>query len=121
MLADLPFDSGSTMKTSLVCKRWGSAAVDESKFNKGNTEDRAAMACSILKNQKKYIGLDRSEIVRLFGKETGYYFSDLFPTYIIFDGSEIKKNTWQLVFKIDSHQKVKKVIVHKNCCDGFPD
>ncbi len=79
------FWRGETMSLKKVCKTWGSAPLDIAKFKQAGENEaiRAKMACSLLKNQKKYIGKDTSEMRKLFGDYSGYYFSDMIPTYFI--------------------------------------
>ena len=119
------FWRGETMSLKKVCKTWGSAPLDIAKFKQAEKEEteeaedttRAKMACSLLKNQKKYIGKDTSEIRNLFGDYTGHYFIDMSPAYIIGGTDKKDTNTWQIVFLINRHIKISKIIVHKNCCN----
>ncbi len=113
------FWHGDLMSLKTVCKRWGEEPLDITKFKlaEDNEPTRAKMACSLIKNQKKYIGKDRGEIRKIFGDYTGHYFSDMFPTYIIESAKTKNKDTWQLVFLIDRQEKISKIIVHKNCCN----
>ena len=79
------FWRGETMSTQEVCKRWGEKPLDLKKF-KGASENesvRAQMACSLLKQQKRFIGKYRWKIREMFGEYDGHYFSDMFPTYMI--------------------------------------
>ena len=57
------------MSLKKVCQRWGEHSLDIAKFKSANEDEsiRARMSCSLLKNQKKYIGKDRSEIRNLWG------------------------------------------------------
>ena len=76
------------MSIKKVCKKWGKAPLNVSKFksaegNKDEESIRAKMTCSLIKNQKKYIGEDTLKIRKLFGNYTGHYFSGMYPTYII--------------------------------------
>ena len=75
------------------------------------------MACSLIKEQKLFIGKDNSEIRKELGNYSGYYFSDMYPTYIIQRGKNHQEETWQIVFLIDRNEKISDVIMHKNCCD----
>ena len=134
---------GDTMSHEKVCATWGSAPLNLAKFKEVGdrvrlfysqdhlfTPDeqklwvsppdpapiRAKMACSLLKSQKKFYGKDVTEIRDLFGDYTGHYFVDRSPAYIIGPVSAQDKNTWQVVFLINRKDKIKKIIVHKNCC-----
>ncbi len=112
------FWRGETMSLKKVCKTWGSLPLDIAQFKQAEEDEatRAKMTCSLLKNQKNYIGKDTTEIRKLFGDYTGHYFIDMSPAYIIGGVNEKDKNTWQIVFLINRQQKISKIIVHKNCC-----
>ena len=109
---------GETMSIKQVCKKWGTIPFNAVQFKKaeGNESIRAKMACSLLKNQNKYIGKYRWEIRKLLGDYSGYYFSERIPTYFIEIGKNKKEETWQIVFLIDSQEKISQIIIHKNCC-----
>jgi len=112
------FWRGELMSPSKVCKKWGIAPLDIERFRK--TQDisvRASMTCSLLKEQKKFIGKDPIEIREIFGNFDGFYFSEFYPTYMI-ESDDIKETpAWQIVFLIDRKQKISEIVVHKNCCD----
>ena len=60
---------GKTLSTRQVCKKWGDVPFDEEKFRAAGVDglsERASMACSLLKNQKKYIGKNIAQVSRLF-------------------------------------------------------
>lgn len=106
------------MSLKKVCRRWGRQPLDEAKF-KASGEDRslrAKMACSLLKSQRKYIGMDSYKIREALGPPSGYFFSEAFPTYLINKAAKKGDDVWQLLFLIDNEQKVSKIVVHKNCC-----
>ena len=116
------FWRGELMSVKKVCNRWGEAPLDVAKFKavKGEKEEeptRAKMACSLLRHQKQYIGKDTLEIRELFGGYSGYYFSDMYPVYMIERAKTGEQDSWQIVFFIDRHTKVSSIAVHKNCCD----
>ena len=108
------------MSLKKVCKRWGEEPFNEAKFKSatGNEGEpiRAKMTCSLLKNQKKYIGINSLEIKKRLGDYSGYFFSESFPTYIINKATKKDRNVWQILFFIDGEHKVSKIVVHKNCC-----
>ncbi len=112
------FWRGELMSLKTVCQRWGEEPLDIAKFklSEDNKLVRAKMACSLLKNQKKYIGIDRGEIRKIFGDYTGHYFSDMFPTYIIEIAKKRGQDSWQIVFLINRKEQISKIVVHKNCC-----
>ena len=107
------------MSLKKVCRRWGEQPLDEAKF-KASGEDRslrAKMTCSLLKNQKKYIGADSYKIREILGPPSGYFFSEAYTTYLINRAGEMgKEDVWQILFLIDRDQKISKIVVHKNCC-----
>ena len=102
-----------------VCTHWGHAPLDERLFKSSNEilKNRSQMACALLKNQNKYIGLDSTKIREIFGNYNGHYFSDIIPTYFIERRSEGADESWQIVFLLDKQDKVAQIVVHKNCCD----
>lgn len=108
---------GKLMPTAEVCKKWGDKEFDVALFKSGTPEVRASMACSLLKNQKPMLGKDISEIRTLLGDHDGYYFSDMYPAYLIQIGKNHSEESWQIVFMIDKGEDVKEVVVHKNCCN----
>ena len=106
---------------SEVCRRWGERPLDVVAFRSWERGKltRAAMACSLLKNQDDYVGMDRSEIITLFGETSGYYQSETHPTYMIVVPKTRGQDAWQIVFLMGSNGsdwKVSEVVVHKNCC-----
>lgn len=114
------FWRGEIMSVSRVCKRWGEIPLNTEHFKKAEHDMsvRAKMACSLLKQQKKFIGKNKWKIREIFGDYDGHYFSDMFPTYMIESARITKKDeSWQIVFLIDRNEKISKIIVHKNCCD----
>ena len=111
---------GELMPISTVCKRWGQQALDVETFKQASKKfdhkARAKMACSLLKNKKKYIGKHRSQIRQLFGEHDGFYFTDRYPAYMIEQADVKNKKSWQILFFIGSGGKITDVAVHKNCC-----
>ena len=101
-----------------VCQRWGDRPLDVEAFRSAEDDEsaRAAMACSLLKNQVDYVGMHTLEIGLLFGKFTGYYHTEMQPTYLIESAKTKTSDTWQIVFLIDRDRKVTGIVVHKNCC-----
>lgn len=101
-----------------VCQRWGDRPLDVEAFRSAEDDEsaRAAMACSLLKNQADYVGMHRLEIGLHFGEFTGYYHTEMQPTYLIERAKTKTDDTWQIVFLIDHDQKVTEIVVHKNCC-----
>lgn len=107
------------MGVSEVCQRWGDMPLDVAAFRSAEDDEpvRAAMTCSLLKNQDDYAGLHVSEIRSLFGDDTGYFWNEVQPTYLIEIAKTKEENTWQIVFLHDRERRVTKIVVHKNCCE----
>ena len=74
------------------------------------------MAYAIMTN-KDLIGKSYEYIEENFGTHDGFNFIDTYPAYIIQDGKNHSEETWQLVFRMDNHYKVRDIIMHKNCCE----
>lgn len=110
-----PFFGGKTMKKAEVQKKWGAEKLDLEKFKIGEREIKAKMAFSII-TDKSLIGKSIDFIREKFGAPDGYYFIDIYPAYIIQEGTNSKEETWQIVFKLNEKYEVREVIVHKNCC-----
>lgn len=113
------FWRGEFMGVEKVCQRWGEKPLEIARFKSADEDEsiRSQMTCSLLKNQQEYVGKDRSEIRDLFGSYTGYYFSDMFPTYLIEIAETDEQDSWQIVFLINKKEKISKIVVHKNCCN----
>jgi hypothetical protein len=109
------FWRGDTMSAKQAEKKWGTSPFDAEKF-KNSRENRAKMTASALRS-KSLIGKDRVQIREALGAHDGYYFTDMYPAYIVSDESKTGGDTWQLVYLLDGDYKVKEVILHKNCCD----
>lgn len=106
------------MSVSEVCERWGDGPLDVAAFRAAEDDEpaRAAMACSLLKNQDDYAGMHRSEIEPLFGDSTGYFWNEAQPTYLIEIAETKADDSWQIVFLHDLDRRVTEIVVHKNCC-----
>ena len=106
------------LSVSEVCRRWGEQPLDISVFRSSeeDTSTRAAMACALLRDQDDYIGWHQLEIRALFGNHTGYYVTEVVPTYLIEAGETKTQDSWQIVFLLERERTVSKVVVHKNCC-----
>jgi len=76
---------GETLSTKEVRKRRGEKALDETAFRSGSTLDRATMAASLLKNKKRFVGLDRAKVRDRLGEFSGFYISGMYPKYLIHD------------------------------------
>jgi hypothetical protein len=111
------FWRGATLSASEVGKRWGQTAIDSAKFKAGDEKIRASMAYSILKNPKLFKGKLVTDIRKELGDPDGFYFTDIFPAYMISRAKTDQEDSWQIVFLLNKDRKVDKVIVHKNCCD----
>ncbi|MDE0118778.1 MAG: hypothetical protein OXM55_02070 [Bdellovibrionales bacterium] len=101
------FWRGESMSIKEVCRKWGESPFDLTTFKEADADVsvRAKMACSLLKNQKKYHGIERYKIREIFGAYSGHYFKDVIPTYLIEVAKTKDQDTWQLVFLSDSNYK----------------
>ena len=106
------------MSVTEVCARWGEGLLDVAAFRaaEGDEPARAAMACSLLKNQDEYASMPVSEIEQLFGDSTGYFWNEAQPTYLIEIAETKADDSWQIVFLHDRGMKVTMIVVYKNCC-----
>ena len=106
------------MSLKEVCRRWGERPLDEAKFKAAvdNRSARAETACSLLKNQKKYKGKSIDQIKEIFGPPDGWFFNEAFSAYVINKAEKKGDDVWQILFLIDRHRKISKIVVHKNCC-----
>lgn len=111
------FWRGTTLPLAKVCGNWGDLKFNSIEFKAGSEQIRSKMACSMLKDQKQFIGKDRSEIRSQLGDHDGFYFTDMFPAYMIVSSDSPQQDSWQIVFLLDRQEKVSEVIVHKNCCE----
>jgi hypothetical protein len=107
------FWRGQTMPLEKVAQTWGSEAFDAKKFKEGDIAVRAKMA-SVMLRSNPLKGKTSEEVRSELGSWDGYYFSDMFPAYIIQDGRTQSGGTWQIVLLLDRKQRVSEVIVHKN-------
>jgi len=117
MIAAKHFWRGEVMSPKKVGQKWGKDIFDKQKFRNGNEKQRAKMAYSLIKNQKQFIGKNRAEIRKELGDYNGYYFSGMFPAYMIETAKSKGQDSWQVVFLLDKNEKIVEIIVHKNCCD----
>jgi hypothetical protein len=109
------FWHGETMSITEAKKKWGNEVFDPKQFKSGNIDVRAKMAASLAAD-KRYIGKSPLNIREDLGDPDGYYFSDVFPAYLIQEGKNNKEESWQIVFLLDRGRKIEKTIIHKNCC-----
>lgn len=100
---------GHILSISEVEKKWTPQAFDEAKFKKANAADRAKMAADLIK-RNPYKGKTSVDVRNSLGSWDGFYHFDIFPAYLI--GAE--EENWQLVFILDRHNKVDRVVVHEN-------
>lgn len=75
---------------------------------------RAKMTADLLKKQNLFKGQTVREIKNALGNPDGFYFTDIYPAYLI---DMTTDDSWQIVFLLDKEHKVSELIVHKNCCD----
>ena len=101
------FPRGDFLSVSEVCRRWGERPLDVAAFRsaEGDEFPRAAMACSLLKNQDDYVGMDREESMKLFGNPTRFYITEFVPAYLIEVAKTRAHDSWQILFRIDLDRK----------------
>jgi hypothetical protein len=80
-------------------------------------ERRKFSVCIVVTNRspKKHLKFPLRRF-ELLGDFNGYYFSDVYPTYLINEPQKKGDDVWQLVFLLDKNRLISSVIVHKNCC-----
>lgn len=111
------FWRGEVMSVEMVGQKWGKTPFETKVFKNGDEKQRAQMAYSLLNHQNQFVGKDRLEIRSELGDPDGFYFSEMFPAYMIETATSREQNSWQIVFLLDRDEKVSQIIVHKNCCD----
>ena len=106
------------MRVSEVCQRWGEQPLEVEAFKVAENDEnvRAQMACVLLRNQDNFVGAHRLEILETFGDSTGYYYTEMPPTYLIETAGTQPRGSWQIVFRINKSREVKEIVVHRNCC-----
>ena len=109
---------GEYMDARKVCQRWGDLPLVIEDFRAADEDERsrAEMACSLLGQQNRFIGMHRLEILELFGDSSGYYITEMTPTYLIETARSRDQDSWQIVFLINKDRLIRRVVVHKNCC-----
>jgi hypothetical protein len=108
---------GEIMKPDLVEKHWGHDSFQPEKFKNATPQTRAKMAFDLMRQQKRYVGKSPTEIRNELGDWDGYYFTGIFPAYLIEIAPTHDQDSWQIVFFLDRNKKVEEIAVHKNCCD----
>ncbi len=102
------------MSKAKVGQRWGRVDFSKDKFKSGDYKVRASMAFSMLNQEKSFTGKTIPTIREELGDPDGFYFTDMYPAYLI----DLKEDdSWQIVFLLDRNYKVSELILHKNCCD----
>ncbi len=107
---------GTYMSVSNAKARWGITSFDANKWKAGSSKVRASMVASLVEG-RQFIGKPISSIRGLLGNYSGHLWSDEIPTYIVEEGWDTGKDTWQVVFLPDRARLVREVKIHKNCCD----
>lgn len=109
-------DQGKFLTANEAKKRWGQKPFAAQAFKDGSAKDRAPMVYDLIL-KREFVGKTASEVKAQLGPTSGYFWSERVPTYLIEERWAEKKDTWQLVFLIDEKERVKKVRIHKNCCE----
>ncbi len=111
----VPFD-GEMLTAQQIKNKFGEKKFTPEGFKIANDVDRAGMASSLIANKKQFLEKSVDQIRRMLGENTGYFWNDFVPAYLIGEGWKSKGDTWQIVFLPDKNKKVRDVIVNKNCC-----
>lgn len=110
------FWRGTTLSPKEVKEKWGDLAFNSSQFKAGPALIKSKMAYRIL-TDKSLLGKSVQYVRETFGSPDGFYFIDIYPSYIIQEGQNAEEETWQIVFMLNKHFTVREIILHKNCCD----
>lgn len=108
---------GKTLSAAEAEQRWGKQEFSIADFKASQVGQRSKMTATLIRRKKEWIGKPISEVEKQLGKYDGYYFTDWIPAYIINVRKDEKDDLWQIVFLPDTEEKVKDIIIHKNCCD----
>lgn len=112
-----PYEKGQEyMSLADAQKRWPQKPFSVDGFKKGSPRDRASMVVDLIKGGG-FIGKAAQDVRNVLGDYTGYFFSDRIPAYLIEEGWQTKRDTWQVVFLLNLEGKIKEVRIHKNCCE----
>ncbi len=95
-------------------KRWGQKKFSAESFKKGDWRVRAPLAVDLLASKKILVGMNLQELRKSLGKHDGFFWRDSIPAYIIEDGLETGKDSWQLVFFIGMDDKVHDIRIYEN-------
>ncbi len=113
---DLYLSSQTFMRLPVAKARWKESPFNAMQFKSGNTKVRASMAVNLIL-KRKLIGKTPEQVRELLGNFSGFFWSDAIPAYLVEEGWNEKKDTWQLVFLLDDGGRVNEVKIHKNCCN----
>jgi hypothetical protein len=96
-------------------KKWGQQEWSNKAWKGASLDTKAALAVDILQN-KYFIGKKENEIIEALGRQTGFFYSDYIPAYIIqkgIPGVQDKKETWQLVVFSNDEQVIEEIKIHR--------
>jgi len=96
-------------------KKFGTQPFNMKFFPTAPLKIKAAMAVDLMKS-RTWVGKPAVDVQKSLGKNTGHFWSATVPAYIIQEGWNEKKDTWQLVFLIDKRGIVSDIRIHRNCC-----
>jgi len=106
----------STKQMSLdeAKKRWGQKPFSAEAFQKGNWRVRAPLAVDLLAHKEIYVGKTEQQLRKELGKHDGFFWRDSIPAYIIEDGLETGKDSWQIVFFVGMNDRVDDLRIYEN-------
>jgi hypothetical protein len=94
--------------------RWGQKPFSAQVFLQGNWRVRAPLAVDLLSRKGLYIGKSETQLRKELGRHDGFFWRDSIPAYIIEDGLETGKDSWQLVFFINRQNNVSDIRIYQN-------
>ena len=68
----------------------------------------------LLTHKEIYVGKTEQELRKELGKHDGFFWRDSIPAYIIEDGLETGKDSWQIVFFVGMNDKVDDLRIYEN-------
>jgi hypothetical protein len=103
---EMPYDEAK--------KRWGEKSFDAQKFGAASAQDRAPMAVDLLNHKSIFLGKMLSELKSVLGRHDGFFWRDHIPAYLVEDGRNNGKKSWQIVFLAGMDQKIADIRIYQN-------
>lgn len=95
-------------------KKWGERPFDAQKFKTASWKDRAPMAVDLLDRKKIFLGKTLTETKEALGRHDGFFWRDHVPAYIVEDGLNAGKKSWQIVFLAGMDRKIADIRIYQN-------